>query len=177
MHIKNEKCSIRHWRESDVPSLARYANNSKIEMNLRDGFPYPYTLNDAEKFIDFVHSCDPVTIFAIEVNNEAVGSVGFFPKENIYRYNAEIGYWLAEPFWGNGIIPAVLMSMSDYIFESTRLTRIYAEVFGRNKASGRALEKAGFKKEAVLSQNIIKNNTVDDTVIYSLRKTDFLNGL
>ena len=98
MFLKNEKCTIRNWRESDAEALARYANNEKIEMNLRDGFPSPYTLEDAQLFINTVSSSDPVTIFAIEINEEAVGSIGFFPKENIYRYNAEIGYWLAEPY-------------------------------------------------------------------------------
>ncbi len=113
----------------------------------------------------------------IEINEEAVGSIGFFPKENIYRYNAEIGYWLAEPYWGQGIIPSVLETICEYIFETTKLTRIYAEVFGKNKASARALEKAGFTKEAIIVQNIYKNHEVDDTQIYSMRKSDFLNRL
>lgn len=177
MFLKNEKCTIRNWRESDAEALARYANNEKIEMNLRDGFPSPYTLEDAQLFINTVSSSDPVTIFAIEINEEAVGSIGFFPKENIYRYNAEIGYWLAEPYWGQGIIPSVLETICEYIFETTKLTRIYAEVFGKNKASARALEKAGFTKEAILVQNIYKNHEVDDTQIYSMRKSDFLNRL
>ncbi len=177
MNLKSEKCIVRNWKESDAEALAKYANNNKIEANLRDGFPFPYTLEDAHKFIAFVQAADPVTIFAIEVAGEAIGSIGYFPKDNIYKFNAEIGYWIGEPFWGRGIIPEVLGVMTEYIFETTRLTRIYAEVFGRNASSARALEKAGFKKEAVILQNIIKNGITDDTLIYSIRKTDFLNGI
>jgi [ribosomal protein S5]-alanine N-acetyltransferase len=176
MYLKSEKCIVRNWKESDAEALSKYANNKNIEANLRDGFPFPYTLEDANKFIAFVQAADPVTIFAIEVEGEAIGSIGYFPKDNIYKFNAEIGYWIGEAFWGRGIIPEVLRIMTEYIFETTRLTRIYAEVFGRNAASARALEKAGFKKEAFIRQNIIKNGVTDDTLIYSIRKTDFLNG-
>ncbi|MBK7851914.1 MAG: GNAT family N-acetyltransferase [Bacteroidetes bacterium] len=177
MYLKSEKSTVRNWKESDAEALAKYANNNKIEANLRDGFPFPYSLEEAHKFIASVQATDPVTIFAIEVGGEAIGSIGYFPKDNIYKYNAEIGYWIGEPFWGRGIIPEVLRVMTEYIFETTRLTRIYAEVFGRNTASARALEKAGFKKEATIRQNIIKNNKTDDTLIYSIHKTEFLNGI
>lgn len=177
MYLKSEKCIVRNWKESDAEALAKYANNKKIEANLRDGFPFPYTSEDANKFISFVQAADPVTIFAIEVEGEAIGSIGYFPKDNIYKFNAEIGYWIGEPFWGRGIIPEVLRVMTEYIFETTRFTRIYAEVFGKNAASARALEKAGFKKEAIIRQNIFKNSVIDDTLIYSIRKTDFLNGI
>ena len=85
-------CVLRPWAAGDEPSLVRHANNYKIWRNLRDGFPHPYTLADAEQWISFAQQKSPQTLFAVEVGGEAVGSVGLFPKSDIERLSAEIGY-------------------------------------------------------------------------------------
>ncbi|WP_394802161.1 GNAT family N-acetyltransferase [Pontibacter ruber] len=53
----------------------------------------------------------PPHILAIEVNGEAAGGIGLHPQPDIYRKNAELGYWLAEPYWGNGIISRAIPQM------------------------------------------------------------------
>ena len=86
--------SLRPYQPDDKLSLVKYANNKNISNNLRDRFPNPYTEKDAEWFINFVlENNDPVTNFTIEINNEAAGGIGFWPGEDVYRLNAEIGYW------------------------------------------------------------------------------------
>lgn len=175
MNIKNEKCILRNWKESDVPLLAVHANNKNIEMNLRDGFPIPYTSEDAAEFISSVLKSDPVTVFAIEVNGEAAGSIGYFPKSNIYKFNAEIGYWLSEKYWGQGIMTEAVASLTEYIFENTKLRRIYAEVFAKNSSSAKVLEKAGYTLEARIRNHIVKDGQMDDTLLYTIHKTDFEN--
>ncbi|TFH34365.1 MAG: N-acetyltransferase, partial [Bacteroidia bacterium] len=109
--------SLRAWKQSDAPSVAKYANNENIARNLRDGFPHPYTLKDAENFIAKASTGDPKKqLFAIDLEGEAIGSIGAILGDDIYRINAEIGYWLAEDYWGMGIISEALKQLSLYIF-------------------------------------------------------------
>ncbi len=90
---------IRDWRRDDAPFLARYANNRKIWLNLRDAFPHPYTQEDAAIYI--ARSLQKVqrTAFAIATETEAIGSIGLMPGQDVHRFTAELGYWLGEPFW------------------------------------------------------------------------------
>ncbi len=84
--------------------VAKYANNRNIWLNLRDGFPHPYSIDDANKFIANALAKKPETSFAIASHKEAIGSIGLTIGKDVHRYTAELGYWLAEPFWGQGIM-------------------------------------------------------------------------
>ena len=161
--------SLRPWNNSDVHSLMKYANNKAIADNLRDAFPYPYTQKDALRFLEMAVSSDPhILILAIDSKGEAIGSVGATPKEDVYRKNVEIGYWLARPFWGRGIITEVIRTFISHLWITYDIHRIYAEPFANNLASRKALEKAGFSCEAVFKENIIKNGNYHDSCIYSM---------
>ena len=103
MELTLKTCAVRSWRTSDAESLLRHANNRNIWLNLRDAFPHPYTKHDARAYIRSVRDRSPETTFAIAVDDEAVGSIGFVLRSDVERVSAEIGYWLAEPFWGRGI--------------------------------------------------------------------------
>jgi len=112
---------IRGWRMEDAPSIAKYANNRKIWMNLRDAFPYPYSLQDAESFISRIIEADPITVFAIATQSEAIGSIGLMVGNDVHRYTAEMGYWLAEPYWGKGIMTKAVKSMTSYAVRNLKL--------------------------------------------------------
>jgi RimJ/RimL family protein N-acetyltransferase len=71
---------------------------------MRDLFSSPYTSDDAHRFIAMATGPAPNILLAIEVQGEAVGGIGIHPLEDVYRGTGEIGYWLAEPFWGSGIV-------------------------------------------------------------------------
>ena len=167
MHLRLENCEIREWRDEDAPSLARHANNRKIWMNLRDAFPHPYTSHDAREFIKSIRRREPETTFAISVNGEAAGGVGFVLRHDVERVSAEIGYWLAEPFWGRGIATEALVAATGYAIATHALTRVYALPFAWNEASCRVLEKAGYTLEARLRRSAIKNGVITDQLQYA----------
>ncbi len=97
MRIQGEGFILRPFELTDASAMARHANNRKIADNLRDAFPFPYNENDAKAFIDIVlKDNNPVKNFIIEIDGEAAGTTGFRPGEDVYRINAEIGYWLGE---------------------------------------------------------------------------------
>ncbi|MGB3004970.1 MAG: GNAT family protein [Chitinophagaceae bacterium] len=166
------KFTLRPWAQSDVDALAEYANNYKIAKNLTNAFPHPYTSEDAKKFIDMVSQHNPVQVFAIDINGKASGGIGLFPQTDIMCKNAEMGYWLAELFWGQGIITKAIIEMIDYGFKTFNITRIYARPYGTNMASQKALEKAGFILEARFEKTIFKNGEYLDELVYAVRSND-----
>ena len=165
-------CKIRPWKIEDAPALQKMVSNKKILENLRDGIPYPYTLEDAKEFIQSMIEADPNSTyaFAITVEEKVVGSIGAFRKENIHVRTAEMGYYIAEEYWGQGIGTSAVKLLCGYLFENTDLLRIFAEPFAYNQASCRVLEKAGFTLEGVLRKNAVKNGRVLDMKMYSIVK-------
>jgi RimJ/RimL family protein N-acetyltransferase len=163
---------IRPWIMEDAADLAIALNNKQIQNNLRDGLPYPYTVADAENYIRAVLNAetDSKYAFAIVDDNRAVGSIGVFRKENIHRRTAEMGYYVAEPYWGKGICTNAVKEICGYVFEKTDIVRIFAEPFAHNAASCRVLEKARFIFEGTLRKNAIKNDEILDMKMYSLVK-------
>jgi RimJ/RimL family protein N-acetyltransferase len=112
----------------------------------------------------------PPRILAITLADEAIGGIGIHPQSDIYRQNAELGYWLGEPFWGKGIMTEAIRQMVIYGFEHWPLNRIFARPYHTNIGSQRALKKAGFTLEARLQGTIIKNEEVLDELIYAIRR-------
>lgn len=162
--------SLRPFLVSDLGSLVKHANNYNIAKNLSNKFPFPYTQNDGVAFINLALSATPTEIFAIVINGEAVGSIGVHPQSDFYCKNAEMGYWISEEFWGNGIVPEAIKLMIDYGFKTFDITRIYARTFDTNIKSQRVLEKTGFVLEAELKETFYKNGTIYDEMIYAIRK-------
>ena len=125
---------LRPWTFGDLDNLVKYANNAAIAKYMTDQFPHPYTSDHGKAFIRFATSDTPSIIFAIDRNGEAVGGIGIHPQTDIQRKNAEMGYWLAEPFWGQGIITRAIGQMVDFAFQNLDIERIFARPFGSNKA-------------------------------------------
>jgi len=161
---------LRPWRTDDLPDLVRWADDPDIASNLTNTFPHPYTEEDGVAFLNRFRNDRPVRVFAIVVNGHAVGSIGVFPQDDIFHRNAELGYWLAAPYRGRGIVPTAIRQMVDYAFHTWPLRRVFARPFGSNRASQRALEKAGLTLEARLAGTIEKNGRVEDELIYAVRR-------
>ena len=129
MRINIGEWRLRSYRSDDAPALAKYANNRNVSRNLRDRFPYPYRIEDAENFIQHANGQDPETIFAIASDTEAIGGIGLELYDDVHRRSAQVGYWLGEPYWGRGIATEALRALTNYGFEAFDLVRIDAGVF------------------------------------------------
>ena len=168
------KCRIRKWELSDAKDLAVALSNKKVQDNLRDGLPYPYTEQDGKEFISAMLSADEseTFAFAITVDNMVIGSIGIFRQGNIHRQTAELGYYIAEEYWGKGIMTEAVKQICEYVFAKSDIIRIYAEPFAYNIASCRVLEKVGFQYEGTVRSNAVKNGKVIDMEMYSLLKAE-----
>jgi ribosomal-protein-alanine N-acetyltransferase len=134
---------------------------------LRDRFPHPYSKRDGQAFVRHVREQQPETAFAIAVNDEAAGGIGFQLQSDVERVSAEIGYWLGEPFWGQGIATEALVALTQHAIATHGLTRVYALPFAWNVASRRVLEKAGYVLEGRLRRSAIKDGAVTDQLQYA----------
>lgn len=121
--------TLRKWSKEDLTSLVKHANNYNIAKNLTNLFPHPYTKADGEAFIENVTGINAPLILAIDVNGEAVGGIGLHPQTDIHVKNAELGYWLAELYWGNGIVTSAIKQIVTIGFNELDVDRIFARPF------------------------------------------------
>jgi ribosomal-protein-alanine N-acetyltransferase len=167
MELKLKECAVRSYRFDDAESLALNANNRAISKNMRDGFPYPYSLENGRTFIEHSLALTPETNFAICVDDKAVGGIGFVLHSDIERISAEIGYWLGESYWGRGIVSEALKAVTEYAIQTHNLRRVFAVPFAHNRGSARVLEKAGFTLEGRMRSSAIKDGEVLDQLLYA----------
>jgi len=161
---------LRPYQPSDVESLVKHANNFNISKYLTNKFPFPYEKKDGEAFIRLALSHEPLQIKAIVLDGEVIGSIGVHQLADIYSKSAEIGYWIAEHFWGKGIVPLAIKEMLKYGFETFDIERIFARTTHTNLASQQVLKKSGFIFEASLKDTIFKNGEYFDEFIFGFRK-------
>jgi RimJ/RimL family protein N-acetyltransferase len=162
-------CRLRPLRMEDAEALARHGNNRKIAERLRDRFPHPYTLEDAKRFLSVVIKGDESAkefVLAIEVDGKAVGAIGVVLGTDIERVSGELGYWLSEKYWGQGIVTAAIRHFAPWAMDRFQLSRLHADTFHDNPASARVLEKAGFTKESVKRRAAIKFGEIKDLNVY-----------
>jgi [ribosomal protein S5]-alanine N-acetyltransferase len=157
---------LRHWHIDDAVALAQILNNKNIVANLRDGIPFPYTVKDAADFLVNVAIAKPSLHFCIEVNKHVAGSISIFPKDDVYRKTAEIGYYIAEPYWKRGIGTKAIGLITEYAWKTLDIVKLYAEVFEFNKASMRALEKNNYILESIRKKHVIKNGQFWDDYLW-----------
>jgi len=168
VHLVLSNCVVRSWRWDDAESLAKHANNRNVWRSLLDGFPSPYTIRNARQWLAHALSEPDPTTFAIEIDGEAAGGIGFNLKKGLEKHSAEIGYWIGESHWGRGIASEALSAVSGLVFEYfPGIWRLYAHVFDWNGASARVLEKAGYSYEGTLRQSAFKDGRIIDLKLYS----------
>jgi RimJ/RimL family protein N-acetyltransferase len=167
MRIDIGKWHLRPYREGDLPALLKYADSANVVRHLRDRFPHPYTAADGRRWIAQKSGEHPVTSLVIATPEELIGGIGLELRDDVYRRSAEIGYWLGEPFWGQGIMVAAVNAVVEYAFAELDLVRIHAGVFATNARSARVLEKAGFELEGRLRNAVCKHGELIDELVYA----------
>jgi ribosomal-protein-alanine N-acetyltransferase len=170
MRLPLSQCTVRPWAGTDAAALARHANNRQVSIHLRDRFPFPYELQHAETFLNWIAQQPSPTVWAIEVDGEAAGGIGIELKTDVERVSAEIGYWLGESVWNRGIATEALQAVTKEAFARFEITRLYAVPFADHAASVRVLEKAGYVLEGRMRQSAIKDGKIRDQLMLAAYK-------
>jgi RimJ/RimL family protein N-acetyltransferase len=174
IELVNGPAVVREWRRADTDALAVQANDRRVWLNMRDAFPHPYGLEDAERFIAAAMAQVPPTFFAIVAEGRIAGGVGYTLHGDVERVGAEVGYWLGREFWGRGLATAAVLALTSHAFRThPELRRLYAVPYATNRASARVLEKAGFRCEGTLRQSAIKDGRVLDQWMYALLRDEW----
>jgi ribosomal-protein-alanine N-acetyltransferase len=171
----NHQIRLSEFCSSDKQALVEYLNDKEIyDRTLR--IPFPYTENDADAWLALVANItqqqgQPVH-FAIRNTGDdsLIGGCGFDDFQVGKSHRAEIGYWLAKPFWGRGIMTAVVRRLCQHAFDEFGLVKITAHVFAMNPASARVLEKCGFVQEGLLRKHFVKDGKLIDAKLFALLK-------
>lgn len=149
--------------------LAEIANDERIGCSMTDAFPSPYTVGDAERWIETA-TTDPPLHFAVVVDGSPAGGVGGSRHKDINTGVAEIGWWLNPAFWGRGIATAAVSRFVRYCFETLECRRVEAGIFVTNTPSTRVAEKAGMTLEGISKDAYIKAGEVIDRLNYGLTR-------
>lgn len=173
MEIETPRLRLRPWHPEDKTDLLRHADNPRVAQNLSDVFPSPYTDVDADTWLN-ARAADkgPATEFAIEIDGEVVGGIGVLLRNDVLAQSAGIGYWLGERHWGQGYMTEALRALVPYAFATFDVHRLDTYHFGWNPASGKVMEKAGFRLEGCLRERVCKNGEYTDAFIYGLLRDE-----
>ncbi len=151
---------FRQYSLDYADTLAQIRNNPGVLDNGYDKTPDPFTKQDAIDFIKIQLGNNPPRRFLIFHNDELAGEIGITLQDDVHRLCAEIGYFIAEPFWGKGLATAAIKKMTAYAFSTFEIVRISAGVFEFNKASMKALEKNGYYLECIRKNSVIKKGKI-----------------
>jgi [ribosomal protein S5]-alanine N-acetyltransferase len=166
MELHSPQCTVRSLRPEDARSLSHHGNNRKVWLNMRDRFPHPYTEAAGDEYIAQALSND-LPSYAIDVGGVAAGGIHLTVGTDIDRICAELGYWLGEEYWGRGIVTAAIKLLTPHALTALGLVRVFAIPFVENAASCRALEKAGYEREALMRRSAIKDGQIRDQYLYA----------
>ena len=165
---------LREWQYDDAEKISIAANNPNIAKNLRNVFPNPYSLDDAKWYVNDCISKEGNNQItrAIESDGSAVGSIGVFVKDDVYEKSGELGYWLSEDYWRQGITSRAVQMICKEAFATFNIVRIFAEPFESNIGSKRVLEKAGFTYEGTMRNGVYKNGKLFSYCMYSILREE-----
>lgn len=168
MKMFGQTCAIRSWSRDDIASLTQHANDHEVWKGMRDVFPHPYSEADAADWVSYSNKQEPERNFAIDVAGAAIGGIGFVFMDDVYRYCAEIGFWLGREYWGRGITSEAVMLATRFAFAHFDVVRIFGVVFMTNVASRRVLEKCHYTHEGTLRTSAFKDGQFVDSDVLAM---------
>jgi RimJ/RimL family protein N-acetyltransferase len=172
--VVNDQVHLSEFRSPDKPALVQHLNDRDIyDRTLR--IPSPYTDASADDWLALVAKITeqqgrPVQFAVRSADDALIGGCGFDGFQAGKSHLAEVGYWLAKPYWGRGIMTAVVQRLCQHAFEEFGLVKITAHVFPHNQASARVLAKCGFQEEGFLRKHFLKGGQFVDARLFALLK-------
>jgi RimJ/RimL family protein N-acetyltransferase len=170
--VVNALVHLSEFRSSDKPALVQHLNDRDIyDRTLR--IPFPYTDAAADEWLALAAKITeqqgrPVQWAIRSADDALIGGCGFDGFQVGKSHRAVVGYWLAKPCWGQGIMTAVVQRACQHAFEELGLAKITAHVFSNNPASARVLEKCGFQEEGFLRRHFLKDGQFIDARLFAL---------
>ncbi len=173
MQLSDQDLILRPYQDKDRLVLPTIADNPNVSRYLSIVFPQPYTQAEADRWVAYAKTQHPTLDFAIEYRGILAGGGGLRPENGDLAGGAELGYWLAEEYWGKGLATRAVRLLVDYGFAHLGLMRVEAKVHTPNQPSARVLEKNGFTREGTLRSAMVRNGIRYDVAIFSRLRSDY----
>jgi RimJ/RimL family protein N-acetyltransferase len=172
--VVNDQVHLSEFLPSDKEALVRHLNDPDIYARTL-AIPFPYTDSDADDWLAHVAKATKqqgrAVVWAVRNSDAAlIGGCGFPDLQVGQSRRAEVAYWLAKPYWGRGIMTAVVRRLCWLAFEEFELVKVTAHIFSDNPASARVLEKCGFREEGYLRKHYLKDGRFIDAKPFALLK-------
>jgi len=169
--IETPRLQLRTWSEDDIPELVTLIGAREVAATtLR--IPHPYQERHAREFLATVAKENELRLSIRQRSDGRLcGGIGLHPEAQ--HSHAELGYWIALPYWGNGYATEAAKAVVRYGFEQIKLNRIFAHHFKHNPASGKVLRKIGMKYEGCMRQHVRKWDEFVDLELYSILREEW----
>ncbi|MGB5820687.1 MAG: GNAT family protein [Saonia sp.] len=175
--IETERLFLTELTSKDIPEIVKHASNKNIS-DFTLNLPFPYSEKDAIFWINlanqgFKNRTDIIFGIRLKPENKFIGGIGLTVERKFNR--AEIGYWIAEPYWRKGYATEATKSIIQYGFENLDLNKFTSSHLAKNPASGKVMKNSGMTKEGELKEHILKQSEYHDLILYGLTKKDYEN--
>ena len=144
--LETNRLILRPWHESDAETLYKYASDPDV--GPRAGWPPHKSVEESLEIIQTVLCGEGMWAVELKETSEVIGSIGYLPASvsnlDIEEDQCEIGYWIAKPYWNQGLCTEALEAVIDYCFNEKGFSVLWSDYFPDNPASGRVMEKCGF---------------------------------
>ncbi|MBQ2187125.1 MAG: GNAT family N-acetyltransferase [Bacteroidales bacterium] len=157
--METDRILLRHWRDDDAETLFKWASDPDV--GPRAGWPPHKSVEESREVIKNFFSNDDTWAMELKETSEIIGCIGVLRSSvsnlKIAGNECEVGYWVAKPYWGKGICTEALRLVIDYCFNVNKFNAIWGDYFPENPASGKVMEKCGFKDtgKEVLCPNLV----------------------
>lgn len=146
--IETERLFLRPWRDTDAEALYKYASDPEIGPVA--GWPPHTSVENSLEIIRTVFSAPEIYAVVLKNTGKPVGCCGIMISDSLHpadthECNAEIGYWIGKPYWGQGLIPEAVMALLSRCFNDLHLGAVWCGYYEGNIKSKRVCEKIGFK--------------------------------
>jgi len=180
MKLTTKRLILREITMRDIESLIVNISNLNVSKYLLV-VPYPYTIKDAKWWINH---CKEIareksrTSYELNITLRSqpgiIGGIGL-GKVDREQGTSDIGYWLGEQYWRQGIMTEAAVAMLDFAFQRLKLRRIKIPVFTDNAASNGLARKLGFQYEGMLRKAGVAKSTgkIHDENIYGLLREEW----
>lgn len=146
--LETPRLLLRPWEEGDAEALYKYAKDPAVGPIA--GWPPHTSVGNSREIIRTILSAPETYAVVLKRTDEPVGSIGLMFGHTVHSAEiaddeAEIGYWIGVPFWGQGLIPEAVRRLLRHGFEDLGLQAVWCGYYDGNTQSRRVQEKCGFR--------------------------------
>ena len=176
--LETERLLLRPFELADAKEVQGLAGDRSIA-DTTTSIPHPYEDGMAEEWISrhqgaFDQGKEVIFAIARKGDGALVGAISLMGVSP--GHQAELGYWVGKPYWGQGFCTEAARVVLRYGFYSMGLKRIHACHFARNPASGRVMQKIGMRHEGCRRGHVKKWDALENLVLYGILITDWKGG-